>query len=70
MDRHQQIAEIAAELRDVRLTRTERKLAIHQLYDLQHQLELDERDAVDGGDITTAEALYAQWTRVESALAA
>ena len=70
MDTYQQIAELTAELQDARLTKTERRATIRQLHDLQHQLELDEIEAMDGGDTAMAGAIYAQWTRIESALTA
>jgi len=70
MDIYQQIAELAAELRDACLTKAERQATVCQLHDLQHQLELEEVEAVDGGDRTMAGALYAQWTRIEKVLTA
>ena len=70
MDIYRQIAELAAELRDACLTMAERQATICQLHDLQHQLELEEAEAVDGGDVGQAGALYAQWTRIENVLTA
>ena len=70
MDTYQQIAELTAELRGAGLTKTERQATIRQLHDLQHQLELEEIEAVDGDDSAMAGALYAQWTRIESVLTA
>ena len=70
METHQQIAELAAELQGAHLTKAERQATICQLHDLQHQLELEEIEAVDGGDSAMAVALYAQWTRIENALTA
>ena len=70
MDTYQQIAELAAELQDTHLTKTERQATICQLHDLQHWLELEEVEAVNGGDRTRAGALHAQWTRIENVLAA
>jgi len=70
MDTYQQIAELAAELQGAHLTKTERQATICQLHDLQHQLELEEIEAIDGGDRATAGALYTQWTRIENVLTA
>ena len=70
MDIYQQIAELAAELQDACLTKTERQATICRLHDLQHQLELEEIEALDGDDSAMAGALYAQWTRIENVLAA
>ena len=70
MDIYQQIAELAAELQDAHLTKPERQATIRQLHDLQHQLELEEAEAVDCGDSAMAGALYAQWTRIENFLTA
>ena len=70
MDIYQQIAELAAELQDAHLTKAERQTTICQLHDLQHQLELEEIEAVDGDDSAMAGALYAQWTRIENVLTA
>ncbi|MEA2754394.1 MAG: hypothetical protein QOJ54_683 [Aliidongia sp.] len=70
MDAYQQISELAAELRDACLTKAERQAAIRQLHELQHDLELEEVAAIDGGDGKTAASLYAQWLRIEHALAA
>jgi len=70
METHQQIAELAAELQGAHLTKAERQATICQLHDLQHQLELEEAEAVDCGDSAMAGALYAQWTRIENVLTA
>ena len=70
MGTYQQIAELTAELQDARLTKAERQAAIRQLHELQHDLELEEIDAIDSGNRAMAEALFAQWSRIESALAA
>ena len=70
MDIYRQIAELAAELQDACLTKMERQATICQLHDLQHQLELEEAEAVDCGDSAMAGALYAQWTRIENVLTA
>ena len=70
MDTYQQIAELIAELRDAHLTKMERQATICQLHDLQHQLELEEIEAVDEGDVGQAGALYARWTRIENVLTA
>jgi hypothetical protein len=70
MDTYQQIRELAAELRDAYLTKTERQAAIEQLHELQHELELEEVVAIDSGDKATADTLYAEWLRIENALAA
>ena len=70
MDTYQQIAELAAELQDACLTKTECQATICQLHDLQHQLELEEAEAVDDGDSAMTGALYAQWTRIENVLTA
>ena len=70
MDTYQRIAELTAELRDARLTAAERKAAIRQLHDLQHNIELDEVVAIDIGDSAAADRLSAQWTQIETALAA
>jgi hypothetical protein len=70
MDTYQQIAELAAELRGAHLTKTERQAAIQQLHELQHDIELDEVDAIDSGDRAAADALYAQWQQIERVLAA
>ena len=70
MDIHQQIAELAAELGAARLTKVERSDAVGQLHDLQRQLEIAEAAALDDGDAATADVLYAQWSRIENALAA
>ena len=70
MDTYQRIAELAAELQDARLTKAERQVAIRQLHELQHDLELAEIDAVDSGDRAAADALLAQWSRIENVLAA
>ncbi len=70
MGTYQQIAELTAELQDARLTKAERQAAIRQLHELQHDLELEEIDAVDSGDRAAADALFDQWSRIESALAA
>ena len=70
MDPYQRIAELAAELQDARLTKAERQTAIRQLHELQHDLELEEIDAIDNGDRTAADTLFDQWSRIESALAA
>ena len=67
MGTYQQIAELTAELQDARLTKAERQAAIRQLHELQHDLEID---AVDSGNSAMADALFAQWSRIESALAA
>ena len=70
MGTYQQIAELTAELQDARLTKAERQAAIRQLHELQHDLELEEIDAVDSGNSAMADALFHQWSRIESALAA
>jgi hypothetical protein len=70
MDTYQRIAELAAELHGARLTKAERKAAIHQLHELQHDLELEEVVAIDYGDRATADALFDQWSRIEHVLAA
>jgi hypothetical protein len=70
MGTYQQIAELTAELQDARLTKAERQAAIRQLHELQHHLELEEIDAVDSGNRAAADALFDQWSRIESALAA
>ncbi len=70
MGTYQQIAELTAELQDARLTKAERQAAIRQLHELQHDLELEEIDAVDSGNSAMAVALFVQWSRIESALAA
>ena len=70
MDTYQQIAELAAELQDAHLTKAERQATICQLHDLQHQLELEEIEAIDGGDRAMAGALYTQGTRIENVLTA
>jgi len=70
MDTYQQIAELTAELRSAHLTAAERKAAIRQLHDLQHDIELDEVVAIDNGDSMAADTLYEQWTQIEIALAA
>ena len=70
MGTYQQIAELTAELQDARLTKAERQAAIRQLHELQHDLELEEIDAVDSGNSGMADALFDQWNRIESALAA
>jgi hypothetical protein len=70
MDTYQQISELAAELRDAYLTKAERQAAIQQLHELQHDLELDEVEAVDNGDSERAALLYAEWQKIENVLAA
>ena len=70
MGAYQQISELAAELHCARLTKAEQQAAISQLHELQHQLEIDEETAIDSGDRATADTLYAEWLRIESALAA
>jgi hypothetical protein len=70
MGTYQQIAELTAELQDARLTKAERQAAIRQLHELQHDLELEEIDAVDSGNSAMADALFEQWSCIESALAA
>ena len=70
MDIYQQIAELAAELQDACLTKTECQATICQLHDLQHLLELEEAEAVDDGNTGRAGALYTQWTRIENVLTA
>jgi hypothetical protein len=70
MGTYQQISELAAELRDSYLTKAERQAAIQQLHELQHDLELDEVEAIDNGDRATADRLYAEWQQIERALAA
>ena len=70
MDTYQQIAELAAELQGACLTKMERQATICRLHDLQHQLELEEAEAVDDGNMGRAGALYAQWTRIENVLTA
>jgi hypothetical protein len=70
MDIYQRIAELTAELHDARLTKAERQTAICQLHDLQHELELDEVNAIDSGDAAAAAVLFDQWSRIEGALAA
>jgi hypothetical protein len=70
MGAYQQINELAAELRHARLTKAERHAAIRQLHDLQHTLELQEVAAIESGDSDMAALLYADWLRIESALAA
>ena len=70
MGTYQQIAELTAELQDARLTKAERQAAIRQLHELQHDLELEEIDAVDGGNSAIADALFEQWSRIENVLAA
>jgi hypothetical protein len=70
MDIYQQINELAAELRDAYLTKAERQAAIQQLHELQHDLELDEVEAVDYGDSERAALLYAEWQKIENVLAA
>jgi hypothetical protein len=70
MDIYQQISELAAELRDAYLTKAERHAAIQQLHELQHDIELDEVEAIDNGDGEGAALLYAEWLRIENVLAA
>lgn len=70
MDIYQQITELAAELQDAHLTKMERQATICQLHDLQHQIELEEAEAVDDGDTGQAGALYARWIQIEGALTA
>ena len=70
MDIHQQIAELAGELHAARLTKVERAVAVRQLHELQRQLEIEEVEALDGGNAATADALYSDWLRIEDALAA
>ena len=70
MDIYQQISELAAELRDAYLTKAERRAAIQQLEELQHELELEEVAAIDSGDSEGAALLYAEWLRIETVLAA
>ncbi len=70
MDTYQQISELAAELRDAYLTKAERQAAIEQLHELQHDLELDEVEAIDNGDSERAALLYAEWQKIENVLAA
>jgi pantothenate synthetase len=70
MDTYQQISELAAELRDAYLTKAERQAAIQQLHELQHDLELDEVEAIDNGDSERAALLYAEWQKIENVLAA
>ena len=67
---YQQISELAAELRNARLTKAERQAAIRQLHELQHDLELEEVAAIDNGDGATAAALYTEWLQIERVLAA
>jgi hypothetical protein len=70
MGTYQQIAELTAELQDARLTKAERQAAIRQLHELQHDLELEEIDAVDSGNSAMADALFEQWSGIENVLAA
>jgi hypothetical protein len=70
MDTYQQIAELAAELHNARLTNAERQATVRQLHELQHDIELAEIDAVDHGDGAMAEALFQQWSSIEQALTA
>jgi hypothetical protein len=70
MDTYQQISELAAELQGAYLTKAERQAAIQQLHELQHDLELDEVEAIDSGDGERAALLYAEWRKIETVLAA
>jgi len=70
MDIYQQIAELAAELHNARLTKAERQATIRQLHELQHDIELAEVDAVDHGDSAVADALFQQWSSIEQVLTA
>ncbi len=70
MGAYQQNSELAAELHCARLTKGERQAAIRQLHELQHDIEMEEVAAIDSGDRATADTLYAEWLRIESALAA
>jgi hypothetical protein len=70
MDTYQQIAELAAELQNARLTKAQRLATIRQLHELQHDIELAEVEAIDHGDGATADALFQQWSRIEHVIAA
>lgn len=70
MGTHLQISGLAAELRSTCLAKAERQAAIRQLHELQRQLEIDEEAAVDSSDSSAAARLYAEWLRIENALAA
>jgi len=70
MDIYQQIAELGEELTNTCLTAGERRAAIRELHELQHDLDMEEIEAIDRGDGATAAILLAQWSRIECALAA
>ncbi len=70
MDIYQEIAELEAELRFARLTQGEHRATIRRLHDLQRELEIAEVEATERGDGAVADTLYAEWLRIESAIAA
>ena len=70
MDIYQQIAELAAELHNARLTKAQRQATIRQLHELQHDIEIAEVEAVDYADSGMADALYQQWSCIEQVLTA